>query len=395
MHEQNKIRYLPYLIIFHEIAIYLSNDMYLPSMPTIANDLHLTQDQTQSTLTMWFFGASALQFILGPLSDRFGRKSIIVFGGISYIISSLTCAIVSDLPIFLLARFVQGTAVCSVLVAGYAAIHELFNTKDAIKILAIMGAIIILAPAFGPLVGALIVQFYNWRYIFWLLFIMGSISTLLLIAFMPESNKNRRNLHLPTITKGYYKIIFNMDFMLPCLSYCLLCAISYLWIFEAPFLMIEVYGYTPVYYGISQASIFGCFFFGAALLKYLLERYTLSAIINISTIVSFFICILFIITAKLFNNMLLSVLCLMGISTVTSVLFGPLNRLAIDASSQPMGSRTAVFSTILNLFGALIGSLLMLVQITNLTKAAVIITGFMGLAMLLIMFLTQQRHINN
>lgn len=78
MHEKQKIRYLPYLIVFHEIAVYLSNDMYLPSLPAITQSLGLTQEQTQNTLTFWFLGASALQFIYGPLSDRFGRKIIII-----------------------------------------------------------------------------------------------------------------------------------------------------------------------------------------------------------------------------------------------------------------------------------------------------------------------------
>lgn len=387
MHETKKIRYLPYLIIFHEIAVYLSNDMYLPSMPAIAKTLRLTQDQTQSTLTLWFLGASALQFILGPISDRYGRKIVIIFGGVCYVIASAVCATATTLPWLLLARFVQGTAVCSVLVAGYAAIHELFGTKEAIKILSIMAAITILAPAFGPLVGALLIQFYSWRYLFWLLFVLGIMSTTLLFLFMPESNKVKHNINPATISKDYFNIVTNLNFILPTLGYCLLFAIYYFWMFEAPFLMIDIYGRSPLYYGLSQALIFSGFFFGAELIRRLLEKYSLKIIIRYGAVIALLLCVILTVAAKLFDSMPFSVLCLMGISMATSVLFGPLNRLAIEAcTTQPMGRITAVFSTIVGLFGAFCGWLLMLIQVESLIAISLLISICMLSALALIFF---------
>ena len=386
MHEKQKIRYLPYLIVFHEIAVYLSNDMYLPSLPAITQSLGLTQEQTQNTLTFWFLGASSLQFIYGPLSDRFGRKIIIIFGGTCFTIASAMCALANNLPLLLFARFIQGTAVCSVLVAGYAAIHELFPTKEAVKILAIMSAITILAPAFGPMIGALLTQLYNWRYIFWILFVLGLSSTVLLLIFMPESNKNKHQIQISSISKGYLKIIENYDFFMPTLGYCLLFAIYYLWMFEAPFLMIDIYGHSPFYYGISQTLIFSGFFFGAELLRRLLEKFTLKSIISYAAIISALLCILLAVLAKLFDNMLFCVAILMCISISTSVLFGPLNRLAIESSKQPMGRRTAVFSTTVSLFGALCGWILTLINVTSLTGISLLVSTCMGAAMMVILF---------
>lgn len=369
----NKIKLLPYLLILFETSVYLANDMYLPSMPAIAKDLLLTQEQTQSTLTMWFLGASALQFILGPLSDYYGRRPIITLGTISFMLSSAACAMSQTLPMLLLSRFIQGSAICSVLVAGYAAIHELFNTKDAIKILAFMGAVTILATAFGPLIGAIIVEFYSWRYIFWVLFAMGFVSCTLLFVYMPESLQHAHKLHVRTILADYIKILTNKDFMLPCLAYCLLVGILFLWMFEAPFLMIKIYGASNVYYGVSQIFIFGCFFIGAWLTKWMLNRYSLATLIKCGTLAVLIGAICFIITAKLYDNMLASIVCLMLISTGSSVLFGPLNRMSIEASGQPMGRRTAVSSTILSLFGALCGWVLTLVTVNTLAALAILI----------------------
>lgn len=386
MHENKKIRYLPYLIILHEIAVYLSNDMYLPSMPAIAKSLQLTQEQTQSTLTLWFLGASALQFILGPISDRYGRKIVIIFGGVCYIISSAVCATATTLPLLLIARFGQGTAVCSILVAGYAAIHELYKTKEAIKILAVMAAVTILAPAFGPLIGALLIQYYDWRYLFWLLFALGIITTTLLLLFMPESNNTKHDINPAKIGKDYFTILTNLHFILPTLGYCLLFGIYYLWMFEAPFLMIDIYAYSPLYYGISQALIFSGFFFGAEIIKRMLQKYSLKAMIRYGAMISLLLCVILTIAAKLFDNMIFSVLCLMGISTATSVLFGPLNRLAIDACKQPMGRRTAVFSTIVSLFGAFSGWILVLIKVESLIAISLLISVCMASALALILF---------
>lgn len=380
MHEHKKIFLFPFFLILLEIAVFLSNDMYLPSMPAIAIDLSLSQEQVQNTLTFWFLGASSLQFILGPISDSYGRRNVILFGGTFYVLSSALCAIATTLPILLFARFVQGSTICSVLVAGYAAIHELFDTKKAIKILAFMSAVTILAPAFGPLIGALIVQFASWRYIFWLLFVLGLISTVLLFLYMPESNKNKHKLRYRQIALDYVKILKNKEFILPTISYCLLVTIFFLWMFTSPFFMIEIYKKSSMFYGLSQAFIFGGFFVGAKLTDWMLERYSLQSLIRTATAVALIGTILFAATAKLYDDMILGIICMMIISIGTSMLFAPINRIAIEACSQPMGRRTAVFSTIISLFGALTGWLLNFIMVHSLTTVATLIIICMALA---------------
>src|SRR5687767_13683065 len=126
--DKKALRFFPFIVIFFETTLYLSNDMYLPCIAIIANDLSLTQNQVQATLTFWFMGASCLQLILGPVSDRFGRKKIVMISCVFFVLASIACALSFNLLTFLIARFIQGAAVCSLL-AAYAAIHELYTTK--------------------------------------------------------------------------------------------------------------------------------------------------------------------------------------------------------------------------------------------------------------------------
>ena len=387
MIDKKKIRFFPFLIIFYEIAVYLSNDMYLPSMPAIAKDLNFTQHQIQNTLTFWFLGASSLQFILGPISDRYGRKKVIVTGAIFFFLSSAVCAIASSIELMLAARFVQGTAICS-LVAANAAVHELYQTKQAIKLLALISAVTILAPALGPLLGAMLVQFAGWRDIFWFLTAMGIISAITLITLMPESNKEKHPLNLRSIFRDYIKISTNRRFFIPTLSYCFLVAMYFVWIFESPFIMIQVFKTTPLYYGVAQSVIFGFYFVGAAATNWLLNRFSVYLLIMVSTWVTIIGVVLFLLSSIFYNDILLAIMCMIIISFGTSMLFGPINRIAIEACRQPMGRRTAVFSTAFSLFGALTGWVLVMINSRNLLTISTLITVCMLIASLLI-FITK------
>ncbi len=372
----------PVSLIILEIAIFLSNDMYLPSMPSIAHDLGLSKQEVQYTLTLWFLGSSSLQLFLGPVSDRFGRRSMVILGGVVYVASSYICALANDYSIFLIARFIQGATICAVLVAGGAAIHESCSTKMAIKIFSFINAVTILAPAFGPLFGALIIQFANWRFIFYILTFLGVIGTVLILLFMPETNNAKHAIHFRRISGDYLKIIKNKEYMLPSISYCLLLSIFFLWMFEAPFIMLETYQLSGLYYGVSQTMIFGCFFIGAELTRYILNRHTLNRLINISLLITIIGTVAFAFVAKFINAINAATASLMVISLGASMLFAPLSRLAMEASKVPMGCRYAIFSTLIGLFGALSGWLISLITVHDLSSVAVLIVICVALAII-------------
>lgn len=380
-----RIYLFPISLIALEIAIFLSNDMYLPSMPRIAQDLGLTQRQVQFTLTFWFLGSSSLQLFLGPISDRYGRKVVILTGGIVYILSSFVCAIAQSLSLLLLARFIQGTTICAITVAGGASIHESFNTKMAIKIFSFINAVTILAPAFGPLFGALVVEFAGWRDIFFILTGLGIFATTLAILFIPETNKTRHSIHVKRIFGDYKSLLFNKEFMLPNISYCLLFSIFFLWMFEAPFLMIEYYGVSNLYYGVSQVLIFACFFIGAQLNKHILNKHNLKILLNIAIVITIIGTVGFALLAKFTQFMGGIIFCMMVISTGTSMLFAPLGRISIEASTAPMGCRLAIASTSISLFGAFTGWLVSLISVHSFVSIAILIVTCVAIAIVFLL----------
>ena len=165
MNKQNNFILFTWLLVLYEVACALSIDAYMPAMPSIAHQFHASHNTVQYTITAWLLGTIISQLIVGPLSEHYGRRAVLLYGGVIFILSSLCLAIAPTIHFLIILRFIQGGDVSSMLVTGYAAVHELFATKEAIHTLAKMQSITILAPAFGPLLGGMLLTITDWRWI--------------------------------------------------------------------------------------------------------------------------------------------------------------------------------------------------------------------------------------
>lgn len=350
------LKFFPILLAFYEIVTYLSNDMYLPALPQMAHDLGTTNELAQLSLTTWFLGAASMQLILGPLSDRYGRKPVLLIGGIFFIVATLICAATPDITTMLIARFFQGCAVCSVTVAGYATIHELYDQHAAMKALALMASITVLAPAFGPLAGSIFLQFGGWRAMFYFLAIWAVIILLVLYKWMPESNlpENRHPIAMPVLARNYWAILTTRNFILNALTFCSTFTGMIAWIAMGPFLVIEKFHYSPVYFGLFQALVFGSFIIGSHFVKSGIERLGVHKLISTGISLAIFGTALSVVTAFVWPQILVYFIVTLMIFTFANALsFGPLQRLAVEASDAPMGARMAIFSTLMSGAGVL------------------------------------------
>src|SRR5262245_16294196 len=132
---------LVFLLAFYEMAIYLSNDAYLPAFPRLSSELHTTPSLVQLTIAAWLIGSGLLYLVTGLIADRIGRRTTLLFGGILFIASTIGCALSHEIYSLMIWRFIQGAAIPSMVVPAYATIHDLFDRENAIHISAIMGSI--------------------------------------------------------------------------------------------------------------------------------------------------------------------------------------------------------------------------------------------------------------
>lgn len=358
--KQKQLLFFPFVLVFYEITNYLANDMYLPALPKIVLDLHCTVHLAQQTLTTWFLGTIALTLFLGPLSDRLGRRLILFFGAEIFIVSTLFCAFASNIYILLLARFFQGCSVGTIGTAGYSSIHESYDTIKAMKILALMGSVVVLAPALGPLAGGIVLHWLSWRWVFILLSLWGSLGWLLLYWIMPETNPkaNRKPLNWGMVSKNYYNIITNRKFILNTLLYCSIFFGLIAWIAAGPFLVMMKFNYSAIMFGLFQALIFSSLILGAHVVNFIVERIGPQKLINIGVAIILLGGTLILVFTHIYPHSLVFLIAgLIIISFGSALIFSPTSRLAVEASSAPMGMITAMFAMFMGLTCVLSGFL--------------------------------------
>ena len=194
-------------LVFYEFLTYIANDMIMPAMIDVVKSFNSPESTIATSLTMYILGGASLQLVLGPVSDAFGRRPSMLLGACLFFLFTLLIASSNSMNQFLIARFFQGMGLCFIGVIGYATIQELFAEMDAIRIIAIMANAAILAPLLGPLMGALVIHYTSWRWIFIMIAIGALIALWGLWRYMPEPiGQVKRDGELIPIEKRLYPL---------------------------------------------------------------------------------------------------------------------------------------------------------------------------------------------
>lgn len=347
----------PLSLILYEIPLYLSNTFFLPALPEIAKSFQITNSTAQLSIAFWFLGASLFQIILGPLSDHFSRRKILLSGGILFVFVTFLCSFTQSFCWFLVGVFFQGYVASTVVITGYAEIHEIMEREQAVKTISWMGSITILGPAFGPLLGSLLLKWMDWRSLFSLLTIFVFFSLCLLFVFMPKSRNQLKKINLRKIMIHYQRILSSFYFWIYTLAFCLLFAAFIAWNTLSPFYLMNYLHMNRIQFGWMQVLIYGFFILGINLKE--LFKLQIERIIKpgfFLTIVSFILSTWTLIYLPEHFYWVIESILMFCLST--GFIFYSLHRKAIEMPKKaPMATTIAVFCLSKNLFGVL-GSVL-------------------------------------
>lgn len=144
----------PLCLVLYEFATYIGNDMIQPGMLSVVEEFGVGNEWVPTSMTAYLAGGMFLQWLLGPLSDRIGRRPVMLTGVVWFIVTCLATLLAQTIEQFTLLRFLQGISLCFIGAVGYAAIQESFEEAVCIKITALMANVALIAPLLGPLVGA-------------------------------------------------------------------------------------------------------------------------------------------------------------------------------------------------------------------------------------------------
>ena len=345
----------PFALIAYEMTLYLSNDAYLPAFVNVTQDLGTTHYLTQLTLSLFCFGMLVMQFLLGFVADRYGRRQVLLTGGLLFIVSTLGCMLAPSIGVLMVARFFEGAAIPFMFVGGYGAIHELFEREQAIKLLALMGSITIMAPSLGPLLGGLILKLFDqWRFIFALLLGTGSMALCLLYFFMPETRSNalaNSDHNMRELLQQYRRIITNVNFLKKNVISGLLMAMLISWIAVGPFLIIATFHYSPIMFGVCQLLVFGTMALGNHVVKWRLQESNTATFMKLAFNGIAAGAALSVMITLVFAHQLYGVIIgLAVISFFTGICFPILNRLSVESSAEPMGAKLTMQGIIVSGF---------------------------------------------
>ncbi len=346
MSTRSKVWVFPLLLIFYEFAVNLSNDMYLPGLPSLAKDLDIGPALAQLTISFWLAGSALSQFFLGPLSDYRGRRFVLLGGGIIFLLSALGCCLSNRIEWLLLFRFLQGSAVCSLMVAGYASIHEIFSDEEAIRVLSWMGSAAIVAPMAGPLFGGWVISWGEWRAVFAVLCILGLFPLLGLWTFMPETNqlRNEKKPRLKAVVVTYSRLFRNSSFILSALSSGLLYSGIMVWLTCSSFLLIDKLGVSESVFGIVQIPIFSSYVGGAWIMRKFLNQSGSQKLIRIGLLSSLLSSLgFFWVTSMPELSLTRLIIPMMGYSFGVGLSSAPLNRITFSSTNEAKGAASAIF----------------------------------------------------
>ncbi|MEV5988896.1 multidrug effflux MFS transporter [Streptomyces sp. NPDC052051] len=343
-------------------VIPLSTDMYLPGFPVMARDLSTDAAGVQLTLTAFLVGLAAGQLVLGPLSDRYGRRKPILVGtGICTLVTAL-CAVAPSLELLTGLRFLMGFSGAAGVVVGRAVVSDVASGTSAAKIFGMLMALGGIAPIVAPLVGGAIVNGPGgWRAVFWALAGASALMFLAALFLVPESlpAEDRHANGIGGTLKTAVSVLTDRSYLGYTLAFCFASATLFCYISASPFLLQNVLGFS-----VNQASV--AFSVGAltatvssAATTRLVGRYRPWLLLNFGLavlLVSSAVALLVTATGHLNRAW---ALCLIGIGFLgLGQVFATATALALGCVPHAAGTGSAVLGTLQSALGAAVAPLM-------------------------------------
>ncbi|CEG56762.1 MFS transporter [Legionella fallonii] len=349
-------------LVLYEFLTYIANDMIMPGMISVVKSFNAPETIVATSLTVYILGGASLQLILGPISDSYGRRPLMLIGACLFFVFTILIACSHSMNQFLIARFFQGMGLCFIGVVGYATIQEMFDEMGAVRLIAIMANAAILAPLLGPLLGAIVIHYTSWRFIFVMIAILALVAFWGLWKFMPEplGQVKKDGQIIPKIPFSAKSVFLNYKRLGTHLTFCfstiaigLVGLPCIVWIALAPVILIAEAKLTVIQYGLWQLPIFGATIIGNWFLHRLTYKHEIKQIIFLGCIIMSIGVILVALLPYFYgNNYLLLIPGIIIYFFALSIINAPLNRFCLFITPVSKGTASALISLSVMVIGA-------------------------------------------
>jgi len=252
----------------------LSTDLYLSSLPHLATYFAATPAAVQQTLSMFVIGFGAAQLVAGPLSDRYGRRPVLMGGLATYLAASLACGLAPTLPLLVFSRFLQAAGACTGVVVARAIVRDVYTPAQGARALAKAQSLLTLVPIFGPVLGSYLQVALGWRAAFGAQAAFCALLAWAIWSKLEETNaqKNPEATRVRGLLAAYALVLKTPAFW----AYTLPASLSYSALFAflagASFVLIRVLGVATENYGYCHAFAVVGYLSGTLICRHLLGR---------------------------------------------------------------------------------------------------------------------------
>ena len=234
----------------------LGINMYLPSMPGMARALGVDFTTIQLTLSLYLGAMAFGQLMIGPLSDRFGRRPVLLLGLLTFVAGSVICLSAQNIGILIFGRIVQAIGGCAGITLSRAIVRDLYGRNQVASMIAYVTMGMAVAPMIAPTIGGLLETFFGWRASFAFLIGFGGLALLFAYWQLRETNHSRSAQEsVRELLRGYRSLFGSHQFWGYTLVTSFVSTMFFAFLAGAPYVMIELLGRSPAEYGFYFAMV--------------------------------------------------------------------------------------------------------------------------------------------
>ena len=352
----------------------LSIDMYLPSMPTIAQDFNVADATVQLTISCYLLGFSFGQLLFGPITDSYGRRYVLIAGLIIFIVAALICGIASNINQLITARFFHGIAAAATSIVINALMKDIYRDRDEFsKMMSFVMLISNVAPLLAPIIGGFILYWFNWQANFYTISLTALIGLALVIIFIPETlSKAKRSKFSFTRILSNFIMLFRHGQVL---AYMMIGAFAGAGLFSflslGPFVYMNLHGVASTHFGYYLALNIVVMVFMNTLNSRLVKHVGSFKMMQLGLFIQFVMAIgLMIVT--LFNlGFIYLVICIAGYIGCMSTIGGNSMAIILDFYPHIAGTASSLAGTIRFAVAGLVGISLSFL-VSNLTTVTTV-----------------------
>lgn len=287
-------RYLVWLLVAIMPIMGFATDAFAPSLPAITQYLHSNSHEARLTISLFIFGFGFGQLFIGPLSDSFGRKRLLLISLVVYACASILAAMSSSMSILLLIRIIQGIASAGLVLNARVIAADCFHGQALRQASIYISTSWALSPIIGPAIGGYLQNYFGWQMVFYFLALYAAIMFVIASIFLPETLPKKVPAGIKRLANNYFHISLNLDFLRNTLGLAFTFSMINVFNVQGPFIIQDYFSKSSIFYAHIALLIGGMGFLGSLLNRLLMRYFSISNIIKI--------CVVFLITVSLFST---------------------------------------------------------------------------------------------